>query len=283
MMYTYGLITYADPNKRTLCITNEMMFDHFTEKFNQYLQPSTPGALSSFLSAKESPFLKKLLQSILESTTTPKDNSMTEGAIQLGFEIALQNHLSQAQFNYSIKGSSPSQKKESNLKDFEKKLDLKIEFQDSIFAIEFKRARPNSIKVVGRDRKVITGDYKLNVETGKYYWDWTPTHFSEQQMILSEKELNGEDLTTIPFMAYAPEKKYGSNGEKLEKRELCTTLGDLLDSAINQLTGYIKALKQHESQIQQEKKVYAFAVIHAAQNTILVKEHSFNGKQLKDI
>jgi len=267
-MYTYGLITYEKHNKRTLCITNEMMFDHFKEKFDQYYQPSTEGALKNFLSDKQSSNLEKLLKTILEPTTTQKDNYMSEGAIQLGFEIALLNHLSQCKFNYSIKGSSPFQQKKGNPNpDFEKKVDMKIEFDQSIILIEFKRARPNSIKVMRYDNTVINGK------------DWTESLYKEQQDILSNKK--EEDLKDISFMGFAPEK-YGEDGKKFDKKEYCATLGDLLVSAINQLTGYIKALKQHEPQ-NQEKKVYAFAVIHAAQKTFIVDRHHSNGKKLKDM
>jgi hypothetical protein len=272
---------FADSNKKTLCITNEMMFDDFKEKFDQYLNPSTERALTGFLSAKTPAYLKELLSRLLESTSTMKDNSMSEGGIQLGFEIALQNHLSQAQFNYSIKGSSPFQNEGTDPKDYEKTLDLKIEFQDSIFAIEIKRARPNSIRVINSEGKLISGDYILKKETGKYEWDWKASRYYEQQQILNDNEQKGEDLTKIQFMAYKPEKKYGSDGKKLEKRELCSTIGDLLESATNQLTGYIKNLKDHEPS-KTEKKIYAFAVIHLAQNIIIVKEHPLNGKQLKD-
>ena len=110
------------------------------------------------------------------------------------------------------------------------------------------------------------------------------SEYNEQQGILDKKGLIGEDLTTIEFTSeekYQPEKKYGSDGEKLKKREPCKTIGDLLESAINQLTCYIKNIKQHEPE-KKEKKIYAFAVIHLAQNTIIVKEHSFNGKQLNN-
>jgi hypothetical protein len=211
--------------------------------------------LAKFIDNPTDKFLGDFLESIFGSINNPEKSKL-----DAGYVASFHERPTMAIFEVALK------------------ILLNDRLKQYTFSFDKSLGKGNQIKL---DGYISTHNWEILMEAKKIITNDLVDEIGSES--LSDEELKKLNINPKPYKnGYKFQFKWDEDGNDNKTFVKCETVGDVVRSAINQLTHYIRQMKSLDEFKNSQKQIKAFAYVHIMKNRYIIVEHKWNGKLFTD-